>query len=198
MLETATRSQPLTSPPWPEQGQWAFRDWERLPDDGYRYELINGELVRSPPPAVAHQDASENLSWAMSSHVRKHKLGKIFLAPIGVRIPPRREPVQPDIIFISTKHLGIVGEKYIEGAPDLIVEIVSPSNWNVDRQDKFAAYARAGVKEYWIVDYRAKTIEVFLLEKSEYVLQGKFSKSQAVRASQMKGFAIKVDEVFAR
>lgn len=186
----------LSSPPWPEQGQWTFRDWEKIPEDGYRYELIKGELIVSPPPAVSHQDASGNLFFAMSAYIRKHDLGKVYSAPIGVRLPPSREPVQPDIVFVGAKHLGIIGEKYIEGAPDLIVEIVSPSNWNVDRQDKFTAYAKAGVKEYWIVDYRAKIVEVFLLEKREYALQGKFGKGQTVRATQMKGFEIKVDEVF--
>lgn len=198
MLGIAERPSALRSPPWPEQGEWTLADWERLPDDGYRYELIGGELFVSPPPAVPHQNASGNLFLRMASHAAAHALGKVYCAPIGVMLPPKRNAVQPDIIFVSKRREKIIGLKYIEGVPDLIVEIVSPSNWSVDRQEKFKLYAKAGVKEYWIVDYRPKTIEVFLLHKGEYALQGKFSVGQKVRAALLKGFEVKVEEVFTR
>ena len=197
-MEAPALHKPLSAEyPWPEQGMWTYEDWLRLPDDGYRYEILEGELFMSPPPKVPHQRSSRGLFVRMCAHAAKHNSGEVFCAPIGVRIPGQKVPLQPDILFVKKNRSHIVEKDYIEGAPDLIVEILSPSNWTLDRREKFQAYQAAEVPEYWIVDYRAKTIEVFILESKNYVLTGKFGPGETVRATQMDGFSIQVDEVFS-
>lgn len=180
---------------WPEQGQWTYEDWARLPDDGTRYEVIDGVLHMTPPPAIPHQFASIRLAAGMKNHADPKRLGDVLTAPVGVLLPGQPVPFQPDIVFISAEHKAIIGKQYIEGVPDLVVEILSPSNWPYDRQEKYRAYQSAGVPEFWIVDYRAKTIEVFALEEGEYVLLGKWDMGESAAARVLVGFQISVADV---
>jgi Uma2 family endonuclease len=181
----------------PEQGQWTYQDWLRLPDDGFRYEVLDGELYMTPPPAIKHQIALRNLSFKLGNFVAEKQLGEMLFAPCGVRLPGQPVPVQPDIFFVSTERRDIVGEEYVEGAPDLVVEVLSPSNWLYDRREKFQAYLAAGVPEYWIVDYRARTVEVFVREGETYVLLGKFEAGDVARSEVVAGFQVAVDDIFA-
>ena len=192
----------LSAPPfteyrqWPEQGRWTYADWERLPDDGNRYEVIDGELHVSPPPSTPHQSASNNLATDLTVYVRANHLGDVFTAPIGVRLPNEPVPLQPDIVFVSAARKGIISAQYIEGVPDLVVEILSPSNWVYDRVEKQRVYAEAGIPEYWILDYRAKTIEVLVLEGGEYVLIRRYTVNERVASRVLAGFEIEVAAVF--
>ena len=188
------RGQPPPTP-WPAQGQWTYADWLRLPDDGYRYEVLNGVLYMTPPATVRHQKTLGSLAYAFTHFVRERRLGEVIVALCGVRLPGHPVPVQPDILFVAAARLDIVGEDYVEGAPDLVVEVLSPSNWLYDRREKFQVYLAAGVPEYWIVDPRAGTIEVFWREGSEYVLQGCYETGQTVPSRALPGFAVAVDEV---
>ena len=109
-------SPPRTTPPianLPEQGQWTYDDWARLPDDGYRYEVIDGVLHMAPPPNIQHQAVSGNLFYAIKDYVREHLLGEVYSAPIGVQLPNQPVPLQPDIVFISAAHKSIIGKQYI-------------------------------------------------------------------------------------
>jgi len=182
---------------WPPQGKWTYEDWLRLPSDGYRYEVLNGELYMTPPPTVRHQFASVNLFSDLRNFVQERNLGYVLYAPCGVDLPTQPVPVQPDIFFIRAERREIIGEEYVEGTPDLVVEVLSPSNWLYDRREKFQAYREAGVPEYWIVDYRARTIEVFFLEGGVYVLLGQYGPGEAARSRVLEGFEVAVDEVFA-
>jgi Uma2 family endonuclease len=103
--------------------------------------------------------------------------------------------VQPDLLFISKEHLSIVKEDLIAGAPDLIAEILSPSNWIVDRRDKFGLYAEAGVKEYWIIDLDSQTVEVFTLQAGAYALAGRYGVGETARSALLAGFEIPVDRI---
>jgi Uma2 family endonuclease len=200
MTERGTPAAPPVAPGqgWPpEQGSWTYEDWLKLPDDGYRYEVLDGVLYMSRPPRSRHQLASANLYLALSNYARARHLGRLYYAPIGVRLPNQPVPVQPDIQFISTGRIGIVSEDYVEGAPDLVIEILSPSHWLYNRREKFEAYEQAGVREYWLVDYRAKTIEVFVLTEGAFVLLGKWGEQETVRSEVLKGFEIAVADVFA-
>lgn len=181
---------------YPEQGKWTYDDWARLPDDGTRYEVIDGDLYMTPPPSVSHQSASIRLVTLMSNFVESRGLGFVFAAPIGVRLPSQPVPLEPDIVFVSSARKAIIGKEYIEGAPDLLVEILSPSNWIYDRHEKFNLYQSSGVPEYWIVDYRAQTVEVFVLEKGEYTLTGKWSAGEKATSRVLDGFQIAVADVF--
>jgi Uma2 family endonuclease len=131
----------------------------------------------------------------MTNHVDVHDLGEIFTAPMDVRLPNQPVPFQPDILFIRTERYDIIKRK-IEGVPDLVVEIVSPSSASYDRYDKFRVYQEAGVPEYWILDYSLRTVEVFVLEEGEYVLLGKWSMGDTATSRVLTGFQIPVAQIF--
>lgn len=196
-----TVTTPTVAPPsrtWPpEQSEWTYEDWLRLPDDNFRYEVINGELFMAPPPAIQHQTTSGALFAMMWLHAKQNDLGTVLEAPVGVKLPNQPVPVQPDIVFIRKERHAIIGKENVEGAPDLIVEILSPSNWTFDRKQKFQAYREAGVNEYWIVDYRKKTVEVFLLESGSYTLLGQYGVGESVTSTSLATFTITVDSLFA-
>lgn len=181
----------------PEQGRWTYEDWLRLPDDGFRYEVLNGELFLSAPPNRFHQKCSGKLFARMLFHAEKNGLGEVYTSPIGVRLPGQQVPVQPDLLFVAKSRCSILGKDYIEGAPDLVVEVLSPSNWPYDRREKFQAYQAAGVQEYLIVDPRARTVEIFALEDGSYALTASLRPGDTVRSAVLAGFEIAVDEIFA-
>lgn len=187
---------PAVAYQYPEQGKWTYDDWARLPENGTRYEVIDGVLFMTPPPTTSHQFSIVRLLNKMTNHVESKNLGWVLASPIGVRLPTQPVPFEPDIVFVSRAHKSIIQEQYIEGVPDLVVEVVSPSNWIYDRKEKFLVYQTAGVPEYWIVDYRAKTIEVFYWERGEYVLLGKWGIGETASSRVLDGFQVSVDEIF--
>jgi Uma2 family endonuclease len=188
---TATRSWP------PPQGEWTYEDWLKLPDDGYRYEVIDGVLYMSPPPLTRHQRVSMRMIDRLLEFLRTQPLGEILAAPVGVRLPNQPVPLQPDIVFIRTERLGIIDEAYIEGTPDLLMEILSPSNWLYDRREKMQVYQAAGVTEYWIIDPRALTIEVYVLEQTSYMLTGQYGPGEVAPSRLLRGFAVSVADIFS-
>lgn len=186
-----------TSPADPLRGEWTYEAWQHLPDDGYRYEVLDGELFMTPPPTIEHQSALLNLVVKMANFVMERRLGKVLTAPCGVRLPGQSVPIQPDIFFVSAGRRNIVGKEYVEGAPDLVIEVLSPSNWLYDRREKMQAYQHAGVAEYWIVDPRAQTIDVFALEQDQYTLLAQYASGASASSRILPGFVISVDDVFA-
>ena len=128
-----------------------YDDYAASPDDGHRYELYEGELVTMPSPRPRHQVVIGNFHTLMADHVRGHGLGQVYLSPIDV-ILSRITVLQPDLVYVERAGLGIVTERAIEGAPTLVVEVLSPSTNARDRGAKQALYARYGVPFYWIVD----------------------------------------------
>jgi Uma2 family endonuclease len=187
---------PTTTHEWPAPGDWTYDDWLALPDDGSRYEVIDGELFVTPPPSIAHQSVSIRLSVALSNFVDERSLGRVLEAPTGVRLPGQSVPLEPDILFVSAERSRIVGTHYIEGAPDLLVEILSPGSRTYDRRTKRRVYEAAGVPEYWLLDYEAKTIEVLVLEGGAYAVAGTWGPGEAVHARVIDGFVVSVDDVF--
>jgi Uma2 family endonuclease len=181
---------------WPEQGTWTYEDWLKLPSDGTKYEVLGGVLSMTPAPSTTHQSSSSALAWMLTTFVREHDLGEIFTAPTDVLLPSEPVPVEPDILFIARGREDIVAEARIEGAPDLVVEIVSPSNWPYDRQTKFKLYQLNGIAEYWLVDYRARTIEVFVLEDGEYALLGLWRDGAQATSRVLDGLQVPVSDVF--
>lgn len=186
---------PYAEQDWPPQGKWTYEDYRSLPDDGWRYEVIEGELFMSPAPEPMHQESGGNLFASFREFGKKNDAGKAYSAPIDVMLGNFATPVQPDICFIIKSRLDIVKKKRIEGAPDIIVEILSPSNWLVDRRTKYELYAKAGVREYWIVDPEARTIELFVLNEERYELRGKFGVGETVRCEVLSDFEVKVEDI---
>lgn len=196
--ETTSTAPPVQSPPaeqaWPPQGQWTYQDYARLPADGWRYEVIEGELYMNPAPRPRHQETVINIATLMSLFVSARRIGKVYTSPIDVILPGLATPVQPDILFIAAGRLEMVKEAFIEGPPDLIIEVLSPSNWLDDRRTKFRVYALAGVREYWIVDADRCQIEVFQLEGQRYAQVGRYEAGERVSSAVMAGFSLAVDE----
>jgi Uma2 family endonuclease len=184
--------------PLPAQGEWTYEDYLRLPDDGWRYEVLKGVLHMTAAPAPRHQAALRNLTVGIVRYLESNPLGQVYFAPIDVFLPGAlATPCQPDLFFLSNERLGLVSERGIEGAPDLIAEVLSPSNWLDDRRTKFEIYAEAGVREYWLLDPKEKTMEVFSLENGAYALLGKFVPGERACSRILTGFAPAVAEIFA-
>jgi Uma2 family endonuclease len=130
-----------------------------------RYELIDGDLYMVPAPTVTHQVVAKNILFLLEQHVRATHCGRVLGPPLDIvlGIGDERSVVQPDVLFISNERAGIVTEPEIVGAPDLVVEVLSPSSSKRDRSLKMSLYARTGVREYWIVDPKLQRVEVFSL-----------------------------------
>lgn len=165
-------------------------------EPGYFYELINGEIVKRASPDTDHQNASSNLLRIFFRHVPEKMVGRIFHAPYDVYLDEENF-VQPDIIFVSAAKAHIIQRGGIEGTPDLLVEILSPGTYKIDRGDKLKIYQRLGVSEYWIVDPRSRTIEVHVLKDGVYDLAFLGEEGGEVESVVLAGLKIKVAEVFA-
>lgn len=146
-----------------------YKDYVDLPNDGKRYEIHDGELSVTPAPGTRHQELSVQLASLLFGHVTSRALGKVYSAPVDV-ILDRRTVLQPDIVFVDRARLGIVAEHGIEGAPTLVIEILSASTARVDRAKKFRLYARFAVPHYWIVDPEARAVEAYVLGSGGYTL----------------------------
>jgi Uma2 family endonuclease len=166
-----------------------YEDYVGLPDDGRRYEILDGELVVSPAPAPRHQGVSGNLFFVLLGHVREGRLGSVYCAPIDV-ILARDCVVQPDLVFVAAARESIVSERAIEGPPDLAVEILSAWSEGRDRVAKAELYARYGIRHYWIVDPVARTLEVYEAEGTAYRCVATHAGAARVRASLFPGLAI--------
>lgn len=165
-----------------------------LPEyDGLRLELIEGELFVSAAPNLFHQRVSSNMTVALDPYVRNRKLGIVLYAPTEIRLATDTA-VEPDIIFVSRERMHLLKTRNIEGAPDLVVEILSPSNRRVDLERKKAVYERLGVAEYWIVDPEAHAVSIFALVEGRYVPVS--VKDEVARSHVISGFAIALADLF--
>lgn len=180
---------------WPPQGKWTYEDYRRLPDDGWIYEVIGGELYMTPAARRIHQKCSGNLFALLRHFGVRQAVGEAYTSPIDVVLPGLATPVQPDVLFISSERLDIVKPERIEGAPDIIAEVLSPADWIVDRRTKFEVYAKAGVREYWIVSPDARTIELFMLRGGSYTLIGRYGVGETVRSDVLPGFAVEIEDI---
>ena len=138
-----------------------WEDVERMPEDGNRYESIGGRLYMTPAPATRHQRISKRLQSALMQILEHAGHGEVFQAPCLVEFPGTGDRVQPDLLFVSNERRGIITEKRMLGAPDLVVEILSPSTAHRDRGIKLDLYARSGVSQYWIVDPDQDAVDVW-------------------------------------
>ena len=136
-----------------------YEDYVRIPDDGKRHEIIDGEHYVSAAPFIRHQRVVHRLDVRLGIYVAAHPVGEILTAPTDVILSPH-DVVQPDLLFISNERSSIVKEKNIQGAPDLVIEIHSGSSRRIDRGAKRRAYERWGVLEYWMLDPERKEADV--------------------------------------
>lgn len=164
-------------------------------EDGYLYELINGEIMKHASPSIRHQEISLRLSGIFYLYNKEKKAGRFFAAPCDVLFDEENLAL-PDLLFVSNGRAHIVGSNRIEGAPDLIVEILSPGNWKTDRGDKMKIYERFGVAEYWLVDPRSQSIEVYVLRDGDYDLTWAAAESGEIESQVLPGFKLDIQQVF--
>ena len=143
--------------------RWTYAEFARLPSEGStRYEVIDGELAVTPAPTSRHQLVVTNLVAVLHPLVREHALGVLLAGPIDVLFG-EGDYLEPDLVFVRADRAHLVSDRGIEGAPDLVVEVLSPSTAHRDRGIKLDRYRTFGVPEYWIVDLEARTMEVWRL-----------------------------------
>lgn len=156
-------------PPDPPSGKWTYDDYAAIPDDGERYEVLGGHLIRlhgtSPAPRIRHQELVGALYAALRTHTVTYGGGRAYVAPVDVLLA-EDVVVQPDVLFVSDARIAIVGEASCDGAPDLVIEVLAPSTRRFDLKSKRETYASAGVAEYWIVDGEADEIQVLRLREA--------------------------------
>jgi len=191
VLPVVTVAVPIVGPP---QGRWTYADYAALPDDGNRYEIIAGVLYMTPAPGTGHQSISARVVTFLVTHVEFAGLGRVFAAPVDVELAPDTV-VQPDIVVVLSANLDRITPSRIIGAPDLVVEILSPGTAGYDRREKQDAYARSGVGEYWIVDPGAQTVELLTLDQGGYRSHGVF-RGQARLPSSAVTMPVPVERFF--
>lgn len=196
-LETVIRADHVPGPP---QGQWTVEDLDALPDDGFRYEILNGVLYMAPAPIPDHQRISGWLVYYLIGHVQRAGLGAVYHSPIDLVLGPGTVP-QPDVLVILRgNRRAVVGDKKLIGPPDLIVEIASPSTAAYDRDaraGKQAAYARAGIPEYWIVTPAAQTVEILTLAAGRYASLGVYHGDDRLPSRVLPDLPVAVAAFFA-
>ena len=175
----------------------AYRDWLKFPDDGRLYELVEGELLVTPPPNVEHQRISRDLEFLLLVHLRDRDAGEVFDAPIGVRLSDE-DVLEPDLVVVLRAHADRVGVQSIDGPPDIVVEVLSPGTARRDLGPKRMAYARAGVPEYWIVDPESESVEVLAHDRGSYARLGLYRRADTLRSDVLPEFSPPLAAIFGR
>ena len=176
--------------------RYDYGDYVRLPDDGTRYEVLNGTLARCPSPNFFHQRASARLFNALYSFVEAHGLGIVLSAPFDV-IFGRHDILVPDLVFVSEGRMDILERRGATAAPDLVVEILSPSTRTRDLTAKRDLYERYRVPAYWIVDPEDATVTVYRLVEGRYAEPETLGEGDTVTPGLLPGFEVTVERVFS-
>ena len=171
-----------------------YDDLRQIPPDRNRYELIEGELFVSAAPNTEHQRKTGRLYRRLADHVEQHDLGEVFIAPYDV-VLDASTVLEPDILFVSKARQSIIKPGCIEGAPDLVVEVLSDSSRTIDRFVKRDRYAEFGVPEYWLLDPFEPRIEVLWLEAGKYRVVGSFGPGDTLESPTFSGLPIPVSSL---
>ena len=175
--------------------KFTYEDYRTTPEDK-RYELLDGDLLMTPAPNLKHQEVLLRLGGRLGRFVEERTLGKLFAAPCDVVLSDH-DVVQPDLLFVSREREHLLSDgAAVRGAPDLVVEILSPATAGRDRGYKHALYARHGVAEYWLVDPADETIAIHRLRDGALVVAHTFGRGQTLRSPLLAGFELDVDAVF--
>ena len=164
-------------------------------EEGFFYELINGNIVKKQAPSPQHQKAVLKLSKIMDDYSIEKELGDVYISPIDVFFD-RHNNTQPDVLFIKKDRNFIITKDGIQGHPDLIVEVLSPSTFRNDRTDKKDLYLRFGVSEYWIVDPKNQSIEVYCLENDAYKMVFFAIETGEIESKVLEGLKFEVSKIF--
>lgn len=171
-----------------------YQDYADLEGDD-RYELLDGELISLDSPTAAHQTASLTLASRMLPFVKEKDLGRVYLGPFDVLFTDC-DVVQPDVMFISREKEHIITPDNVQGAPDLLVEVLSPSSSRRDWGYKRKLYARHGVREYWIIDPTNRIVSVLVLRDGVLGVEQTLTQSETAESSVLQGFTLRLAELF--
>lgn len=178
------------------QENWTYQDYRQL-DDGKRYEIINGKLIdMTPSPSIQHNIFSGNLSFAFRSYLKEHAVGRLFEAPVDVKLD-NKNVVQPDLVVVLNENRDIIKELAIEGTPDITVEIISPSSIINDRNKKSELYKKFGVKEYSIVDPAYPSVEVYQLKDGQYEVYSFAATTGQVESALLDNLQVNLEDLAA-
>jgi Uma2 family endonuclease len=171
-----------------------IKEYRELPQ-GSPYQLIEGDLVMTPAPTPRHQRISSRLYKRIEAFVDKNSAGSLYYSPIDIYLE-EANAYQPDLVFISKERQEIIKEDAIYGAPDLVVEILSPSTAYYDLRKKFRVYERCGVKEYWIVDPEMLSIEIYRNEKGRFVQTARAEGEGEVESAVLQSLKVAAADIF--
>lgn len=169
-------------------------DYMSMPE-GTRYQLLDGEMILAPSPTLKHQSLLANLHRLVYSFVAEADLGRVWFAPLDV-IHSEHDVAQPYLMFVSNERAEIVTQANVQGAPDLVVEILSPSTVGYDQGYKRALYARHGVSECWLVDPDAETVEVLVLGEEGFNAHAVFRIGQTLESPLLDGLSLELEDLF--
>ena len=171
-----------------------YDDYAKTPDDE-RWELIDGELIMAVGPGEIHQSAQAALGSRLFFFVEQGRLGRVYFSPFDVVLTDT-DTVQPDLLFVSKARVDIITPANIQGAPDLVVEVRSPSTARQDWTVKRELYARHGVKEYWLVDPEARTVTALVLEDGKLKVVGVYGEGDTLISPTLEGFSVNLNDIF--
>ncbi|MEJ5338585.1 MAG: Uma2 family endonuclease [Aquificaceae bacterium] len=172
---------------------WNYEDYLKLEGEK-RYEIIDGELVEMPAPGVRHQEILKRLARHFET-VEKRGIGLYYFSPIDL-VLSEKDVFQPDLVVVLKENYSIIQDRGIFGAPDLVVEVISPSTFKKDTEEKRELYAKSGVKEYWLVIPELKIIEVLTLRSGKYEVHSFACESGKVCSRLLEDLCIELEELF--
>jgi Uma2 family endonuclease len=176
---------------------FTYQEYVLLPDDGKRHELIEGDFYVTPAPGTGHQTISGRLFRFLASQLEDPGVARVFAAPTDVLVE-ESTCVQPDLVVVRSGGQARITPRAIEGVPDLVIEILSPSSLSNDRLLKRNAYARLGIPEFWLVDPKGIVTVLRSEEKGRYDLEARFDRSMTLTSEEFKELAIPLEKVFAQ
>jgi len=176
---------------------YTYQDYLKLPDDGIRYEIINGELVMSPAPTVGHQRTLREFLLTIGNFLRKNPLGEVLPAPTDV-ILSDINILQPDLVLVLREKYDIFTRENIQGAPDLVIEVLSRGTEKRDRIEKLRAYERFGVQEYWMANHEREWVEVWRRARGKFVLHKRFERNHILTTPLLSGLKIRLTKIFPK
>lgn len=175
-----------------------WQDWLESPQrDGCRYELLGGEIHMWPTPSTRHQRISRDLMFLLETYLRRTGHGELFHAGMGVRLS-QHDVVMPDLLVVLTARRALIEDHGLGGAPDLVVEILSPGTARRDLGEKRALYEHHGVREYWIVDPIGEKVVAYVLIDGMFRFHGEFGRTERLRSAILPDLEIPLDEVFPK
>lgn len=172
-------------------------DYRQLPDGGPHYQLIEGDLFMAPAPNRFHQDVLGNLHLLIGNYLRRHPIGSIYVAPFDVYLD-EINVMQPDLTYVSNENAEVLADDGVHGAPDLVIEILSPRTAQLDTRSKRVVYARSGVKELWIVEPTMRQIHVYDLVNQPDKAIRIVDEHEVMTSVRFPDLVFNVRDVFAR